>query len=97
MNQTGDVVGFATTANPYPCNATMAFNDHNRTSLIHSSDPQVKPGWKEFGWGHSATFTGIAEPVDAEGLRAGAREGAGLRVELRLPEQPTAASSCRPR
>ena len=87
MNQTGDVIGFATAANPYPCTATMAFDEHNRTSLIHSPDPQVKPGWKEFGWGHSTTFAGIAEPVDADGLRAGAPGVPGLRLELRLPEQ----------
>jgi len=87
MNQTGDVISFATAANPFPCNATMAFDEHNRTSLIHSPDPQVKPAWKEFGWGHSQTFTGIAEPVDALGLRAAASEAPGLRVELRLPQQ----------
>jgi len=87
MNQTGDVIAFATAANPYPCTATMAFDEHNRTSLIHSPDPQVKPGWKEFGWGHSATFAGIAEPIDALGLRAAASQTPGIRLEFRLPEQ----------
>ena len=58
MNQTSDVVGFATAANPYPCNATFDFNEHNRTSLIHSPDPQVKPGWKEFGWGSRERLVG---------------------------------------
>jgi hypothetical protein len=84
MNQTGDVMGFATVANPYPCNATMDFDDHNRTSLIHASDPQVKPGWKEFGWGHGTASSGIAEPVDAIGFDEGGpfAEGLQLRVEL---------------
>jgi hypothetical protein len=84
MNQTGDVLGFSTQQNPYPCTATMAFDEHCRTSLIHSPDPQVKPGWKEFGWGHSATFTGVADPADAFGLRGSdpAVEGLDLRVDL---------------
>ncbi|WP_205728261.1 hypothetical protein, partial [Bacillus wiedmannii] len=46
MNQTGDVMGFATAANPYPGNAGFVFSEHDRTSLIHSPDPQVRPGWK---------------------------------------------------
>ncbi len=87
MNQTGDVMGFATAANPYPCNASMAFDEHNRTSLVHSPDPQVKPGWKEFGWGHSTTWTGIAEPVDALGLRTAETAAGGLRLDLELPDQ----------
>ncbi len=87
MNQTGDVISFATAANPYPCTATMGFDDHNRTSLIHSPDPQVKPGWKQFGWGHSSTFAGVGEPTDAAGLQAAALEEPGLRVELELPQQ----------
>jgi hypothetical protein len=68
MNQTGDVMGFATAASPFPGNITFAFDDHNRTSLIHSPDPQVAPGWKRFGWGHGSLSSGIAEPVDAAGL-----------------------------
>jgi len=87
MNQTGDVMGFASAADPYPCNAIMAFNDHNRTSLIHSPDPQVKPGWKEFGWGHGSAWSGIAEPVDAMGLDLGAPEAEDLRLELDLPKE----------
>jgi hypothetical protein len=87
MNQTGDVIGFSTAANPYPCTATMAFDDHSGTSLIHSPDPQVKPGWKEFGWGHSATFAGVGEPTDAAGLQAAEPGLPGLRLELSLPEQ----------
>jgi hypothetical protein len=84
MDQTGDVLSFATAQNPYPCTATMAFDDHCGTSLIHSPDPQVKPGWKEFGWGHSATFAGVADPADAFGLRGGdpAVEGLDLRVDV---------------
>ncbi len=87
MNQTGDVIGFSTSANPYPCTATMAFDDHNQTSLVHSPDPQVKPGWKEFGWGHSATFGGVGEPTDAAGLRGAEADPPGLSLELELPEQ----------
>jgi len=87
MNQTGDIMGFASAANPFPCNATMAFDEHNRTSLIHSPDPQVKPGWKEFGWGHGSASAGVAEPVDALGLRTATTEPPGLRLELDLPEQ----------
>ena len=87
MNQTGDVIDFATAANPYPCTATMAFDDHNRTSLTHSPDPQVKPGWKQFGWGHSATFAGVGEPTDAAGLRGADVDPPGLRLELQVPEQ----------
>jgi hypothetical protein len=87
MNQTGDVISFATAANPYPCNATMGFNDHNRTSLIHSPDPQVKPGWKEFGWGHGSVWSGIAEPVDALGIHSGPTITEGLRLDLTLPAE----------
>ena len=87
MNQTGDVMGFATAADPYPCNATMAFNDHNRTSLIHSPDPQVKPGWKEFGWGHGSAWSGVAEPVDAMGLEEGGSEAEDLQLEVDLPAE----------
>jgi hypothetical protein len=87
MNQTGDVIGFATAANPYPCTATMGFDDHSGTSLTHSPDPQVKPGWKEFGWGHSTTFAGVGEPTDAGGLHGADGEPPGLSLELTLPAQ----------
>ena len=84
MNQTGDVMGFATTANPYPCNATLEFDDHSRTSLIHAPDPQVRPGWLNFGWGHGSLSSGLPEPVDADGLR-NIEEAADLRLDLVLP------------
>jgi hypothetical protein len=87
MNQTGDVIGFSTAANPYPCTATMGFDDHSGTSLIHSPDPQVRPGWKEFGWGHSATFAGVGDPTDEAGLQAAEEDVSGLRLELAVPEQ----------
>lgn len=87
MNQTGDLMGFASASNPYPCNATMAFNDHNRTSLIHSPDPQLKPGWKPFGWGHGGLWSGVAEPVDAVGLDIGAPVAEGLSLSVELPEE----------
>jgi len=86
MNQTGDAIGFATEANPYPCNATMGFDDHNLTSLIHSPDPQVKPGWKEFGWGHGRVWSGVAEPIDAIGLDEGGPEAGDLQLRVDLPE-----------
>jgi hypothetical protein len=84
MNQTGDVMGFATTANPYPCNATLAFDDHSRTSLIHSPDPQIRPGWLNFGWGHGSLSGGLPAPVDADGL-VNVDEDDTLRLDLALP------------
>lgn len=87
MNQTGDVMGFATSSNPYPCNATMGFNNHNSTSLIHSPDPQVKPSWKEFGWGHGSAWSGVAEPVDAIGLDEGVEDVSDLRLKADLPAE----------
>ncbi len=84
MNQTGDVIGFASVADPYPCNATMAFDEHSRRSLIHSPDPQVKPGWKPFSWGHGSLSGGLPEPADVQGL-AGDDTAADLTLELVLP------------
>jgi hypothetical protein len=86
MNQTGDVMGFSTVANPYPCNAVFRFDDHSRTSLIHSPDPQVAPGGKPFGWGHGGLFGGIAEPTDAAGLIEDTAESTVLTLELKVPE-----------
>jgi hypothetical protein len=86
MNQTGDVMGFATEANPYPCNATFAFAEHDRLSLIHAPDPQVRPGWKGFGWGHGSLSTGLPLPVDADGLLA-TNDAEGLRLDLRMPTE----------
>ncbi|WP_420903499.1 hypothetical protein [Candidatus Magnetaquiglobus chichijimensis] len=85
MNQTQDVLGFATVVNPYPCNATMGFDRHNLASLIHSPDPQVKPGWKEFGWGHGVAHPGIAEPADVAGISSG---DLSTDLELRLEGIP---------
>ena len=84
MNQTGDVMSFASEANPYPCNASFAFAEHDRMSLIHSPDPQVRPGWKPFGWGHGSLSAGLPLPVDADGLITADR-AEGLRLDLRLP------------
>jgi hypothetical protein len=84
MNQTGDVMGFATTANPYPCNATLAFDEHSRTSLIHAPDAQVRPGWLNFGWGHGSLSAGLPAPIDADGL-VNVDEDDTLRLELSLP------------
>jgi hypothetical protein len=83
MNQTGDVMGFATEANPYPDNAAFVFSEHDRQSLIHSPDPQVRPGWKNFGWGHGSLSAGLPVPVDVAGLAArDADEGLSLAVVL---------------
>ncbi|MGH2723667.1 MAG: hypothetical protein ACRDI0_05275 [Actinomycetota bacterium] len=87
MNQTGDVMGFASSSDPYPGNAQFSFNDHNATSLVHSPDPQVAPGWRDFGWGHSSLWTGAAEPTDVAGLDEPSEGEPGLRVELRIPER----------
>lgn len=87
MNQTGDVMGFASTADPYPCNATFGFNEHNRDSLIHSPDPQVKPGWKRFGWGHGSHWSGVSYPVDAMGLGGDEPEADDLELHLELPKE----------
>lgn len=89
MNQTGDVISFATTSNQYPNNISWSFNDHNRTSLIHSPDPQIAPGWKEFGWGHGSAFGGVPTPFDALGLEPRDRTPA-LVLELGLPDQAVA-------
>lgn len=86
MNQTGDVMGFATSTNPYPDNITFAFDDHNRTSLIHSPDPQVAPGWKRFGWGHGSLSNGVSEPVDAMGFLQGGTVASDFELHLALPD-----------
>ncbi|MEV4686499.1 hypothetical protein [Microbacterium sp. LWH3-1.2] len=86
MNQTGDVMGFATVANPYPGNAAFVFSDHDRTSLIHSPDPQVRPGWKNFGWGHGNLSAGLPAPVDVAGL-AGDTGDDALELTVAMPAQ----------
>jgi hypothetical protein len=52
MNQTSDLLAAASPTTPFPDVASFAFHEHNRTSLVHSPDPQVKPRWKRFGYGH---------------------------------------------
>lgn len=84
MNQTGDVMGFATTTNTYPGNATFAFSEHDRLSLIHAPDPQVKPGWKNFGWGHGSLSSGLPTPADVSGY-AGDEGDVGLELRISLP------------
>jgi hypothetical protein len=86
MNQTGDVMGFATAANPYPGNAGFNFAPHDATSLVHSPDPQVRPGWKPFGWGHGSLSAGLPAPADAEGL-VSEDDAVDLRLELKLPAE----------
>lgn len=86
MNQTGDLLQFATPADTFPGNAVFAFDDHCRTSLIHSPDPQVAPGWKKFGWGHGNLSSGVPEPIDADGLTRDAPDDPDLTLELAIPE-----------
>lgn len=86
MNQTGDVMGFASSTNTYPGNASFVFSAHDRTSLIHSPDPQVRPGWKNFGWGHGSLSSGLPAPVDVAGLASDQPEE-GLLLSIALPAQ----------
>jgi hypothetical protein len=86
MNQTGDVMGFASPANQYPCNASLTFDLHNRNSLIHSPDPQVRPGWRMFGWGHGSSSSGVPEPVDVLGLTL-VPDSPDLALVLRIPAE----------
>lgn len=86
MNQTGDVMGFATAANPYPGNAGFIFAPHDAVSLVHSPDPQVRPGWKPFGWGHGNLSAGLPAPADAEGL-INEDDATGVRLDLKLPDE----------
>jgi hypothetical protein len=85
MNQTGDVMGFATNVNTFPGNITFSFDEHNRTSLIHSPDPQVRPGWKRFGYGHGS-LNGITEPTDAIGFLQNEPPVEGLELSLVVPD-----------
>jgi hypothetical protein len=85
MNQTGDVMGQATAGNLYPDNATFAFSHHNRTSLIHSPDPQVAPGWKPFGWGHGSLYSGMPAPVDVIGLAQVESGDDGIHLDIEVP------------
>lgn len=84
MNQTGDIVDLASATDRFPCNATFGFNTHNRISLIHSPDPQVKPGWKAFRWGHGSDSAGLPEPTDLRGRDIRDVE-TDLRLDLALP------------
>lgn len=85
MNQTSDVVGAASASNPFPGVATFAFHDHNETSLVHSPDPQVKPRWKRFGYGHGQVGSGPALPSDLTYDRD-TSENRELELNLSLPE-----------
>ncbi|BEL06506.1 hypothetical protein Q0Z83_046970 [Actinoplanes sichuanensis] len=86
MNQTGDVLGFASAGNPYPGNASFLFSEHDRLSLVHAPDPQVRPGWKNFGWGHGTLSAGLPTAVDVAGL-AVEDDADGLELTLGLPAQ----------
>lgn len=100
MNQTGDVMGFASETNPYPDNATFSFDDHNHASLVHAADPQVKPGWKTFGYGHGGIGNAPDEPSDLTFDRD-TPEAADVEFDLGLPrelfpgELPIATASVR--
>ncbi len=86
MNQTGDVMSFASALDPYPGNATFGFATHDRDSLVHSPDPQVRPGWKNFGWGHGSLSSGLPTPVDAGGLLSG-DDAEGVTLEVTVPTE----------
>lgn len=86
MNQTGDVMGFASSTDTYPGNATFGFSEHDHDSLVHSPDPQVRPGWKNFGWGHGSLSSGIPVPTDAAGLQVG-DDAEGLTLTIELPAE----------
>lgn len=86
MNQTGDVMSFASSTNQYPGNAKFTFAPHDHDSLVHSPDPQVRPGWKNFGWGHGSLSTGVPVPTDAAGLQVG-DDADDLVLRLDLPEE----------
>lgn len=85
MNQTGDVMMFANNVNTFPGNITFAFDEHNRTSLVHSPDPQVRPGWKRFGFGHGS-LNGITDPTDAIGFLQSEPPVEGLQLSISLPD-----------
>ncbi|WP_122260934.1 hypothetical protein [Ornithinimicrobium cerasi] len=84
MNQTGDVMGFASATDTYPGNATFAFAPHDHDSLVHAPDPQVRPGWKNFGWGHGSLSAGVPIPADAAGLQVG-DDAEDLALTIDLP------------
>ncbi|MEU4157394.1 hypothetical protein [Actinoplanes sp. NPDC026670] len=86
MNQTGDVTGFASAGDPYPGNASFFFSEHDRLSLVHAPDPQVRPGWKNFGWGHGSLSAGVPDAVDVAGLATGDGDEE-LALTLGLPAQ----------
>jgi hypothetical protein len=85
MNQTGDVMEFASVANPYTGNAAFNFSEHDHTSLVHAPDPQVRPGWKPFSWGHGSLSPGLPEPANATGL-LNADDATWMQLDLRLPD-----------
>ncbi|OYR47685.1 hypothetical protein DJ74_12485 [Halorubrum sp. Ea8] len=84
MNQTSDIMRAASASNPFPSVATFAFHDHNKTSLIHSPDPQVKPRWKRFGYGHGEVGSGPATPSDLTYDRDTPKDRE-LKLNLSLP------------
>jgi hypothetical protein len=86
MNQTGDVMGFASATNTYPGNATFSFAPHDHDSLVHSPDPQVRPGWKNFGWGHGSLSAGVPIAADAAGLQVG-DDAEDLVLAIELPTE----------
>ncbi|MGC4042676.1 MAG: hypothetical protein QM758_02610 [Armatimonas sp.] len=85
MNQTSDIIARSSVSNQFPCSADFRFEEHQRTSLIHSPDPQVAPGWKQFPWGHSPNALGVLEPTDALGLTKPLPIASGLELKLMLP------------
>ena len=85
MNQTGDVIGFATTTNQYPNNASF-FSSPDRDSLIHSSTRRSPPGGRTSAGATADLSAGVPTPVDASGLVA-ADDAEGLDLALTMPGQ----------
>lgn len=85
MNQTSDLFRLASSSTPFPEVATFRFHEHNRTSLVHSPDPQVRPQWKQFGYGHGESGTVPTPPSDLTSDRDTPQTQA-LDLELALPK-----------
>lgn len=85
MNQTADLMDRATPTSGFPSNSVLVFHEHNCRSLIHSPDPQVRPGWKPFGYGHGGVGSAPNQGGDLTFDRSQRRSG--LRLDLTLPDR----------
>ncbi|MDJ0842260.1 MAG: hypothetical protein QNK37_37510 [Acidobacteriota bacterium] len=86
LNRTDDVIATARRKNEkFPDNALLFFSPHNRQSLIHDPDPQIRPGGNCFGYGH-ATCASHPSVEDIFGLPTSHRDS-GLELILTSPKQ----------